>query len=184
MKSIKSRRKKEPNYINDRDFNKLFDIYYKIRLKEFAMFSLSVFDHHININAINILFEIGDKWPNTKKECKRLIQAVQSLVRREISRKPDIAIRAQRYMYELENFITRNIRTKNVNFKLHKARVKTKTKKDITSYTMIEPPIFNTYHFIKKKKVEQITGKKINIKVMKLLIFLPVICSTFFFLIK
>jgi hypothetical protein len=156
-----SKRKKLSSFINYRKLNELYDMQYKIKLKKFALFSLSVSDHHININAINVLFEIGDKWPSTKKECERLILAALHLVKREINRKPDIAVRAQRYMYELENFVIRNFRSESTNLTSQKPSVKAKPKKNVllvTTYNLINSTTC-IKNIINKKKVMNLLFK-------------------------
>merc|ERR1712216_74153 len=87
--------------------------HFSVELKNFALSSLLSNNFYININAINILFVLCDKWPNDKRLYGKLIYASRELMERELNRRPDIASRAQRYMLDIENKLYQKSYSKN-----------------------------------------------------------------------
>jgi THO complex subunit 2 len=87
--------------------------HFSVELKNFALSSLLSNNFYININAINILFVLCEKWPNDKRVYEKLIYASRELMERELNRRPDIALRAQRYMLDMENKLHQKSYSKN-----------------------------------------------------------------------
>merc|ERR1712187_698803 len=81
------------------------------------------------MGAINILFEVLEYWPDNEKLLKSVHLSARKLMDREIKNKPDIAIRAQRYMLELEKIKTINSRK----FKSNTLKCSTKSTSSETS---------------------------------------------------
>jgi len=96
-KTILSQRK----HINCKDLSKLYIKHFSIGFRNFSFHSLLSHFHHFNINAMSILFEVTKFWPDRIRTLERLRSKTCRLMQREIMIRPDVALRAQRYMIEL-----------------------------------------------------------------------------------
>jgi hypothetical protein len=146
---LKSKEKPQLKYP---DFCKLYIKHYLSGLKYFSLRSLSSRIHHLNLNAMNLLFAIKNIWPDETKIQNRLSDKTRILISRKMNLRSDVALRAQRYMLELDKIRISKKKRDSVCFEAyHIFSTIKKQKKDPSNYS-------RTLHFL--GSCSTIKGKK------------------------